>query len=99
MKKPYKTYEETLEILKKVMDKSGAERAIEYLEKLIEYLEQEFPYDIKGASILIVSSPENFKIKLIDLASVVKYDDEAKRDEGFLLGCKNLKAELKKLHF
>ena len=55
------------------------------------------PYEVRGASLFIVVSGDKCEIKLIDLASVTKYEDESARDDGFLKGLTNLKKQLTKL--
>ena len=55
------------------------------------------PYEVRGASLFIVVSGDKCEIKLIDLASVTKYDDDSARDDGFLKGLTNLKKHLTKL--
>ena len=55
------------------------------------------PYEVRGASLFIVVSGDKCEIKLIDLASVTKYDDDTARDDGFLKGLANLKKHLTKL--
>ena len=69
---------------------------IDFLTKLIQFLEDKWCYDVKGASLLIIVDHEckdrqkNTAIKLIDMASVNKYENPARRDQGLLFGCKNL---------
>ena len=48
-----------------------------------------FPYDIKGGSILLIidHKEQSCIIKLIDFATINKYDDEDQRDSGFIVGC------------
>jgi len=55
------------------------------------------PYEVRGASLFIVVSGDKCEIKLIDMASVTKLDDESARDDGFLKGLANLKKHLIKL--
>lgn len=55
------------------------------------------PYEVRGASLFIVVSGDKCEIKLIDLASVTKLEDEAARDDGFLKGLTNLKKIFTKL--
>ena len=55
------------------------------------------PYELRGASLFIVVSGDKCEIKLIDLASVTKLDDETARDDGFLKGLGSLKKLLVKL--
>ena len=52
------------------------------------------PYEIRGASLYIVVSGDKCEIKLIDMASVTKLDDESARDDGFLKGLTTLKKQL-----
>lgn len=52
---------------------------------------------MRGASLFIVVSGDKCEIKLIDLASVNKLEDDSARDEGFLKGLTNFKKQLSKL--
>ena len=61
-----------------------------YLSELAEFVQEHMPYEIRGASILIVVARNHCKIKLIDLACVKKYEEETWRDEGFILGLKSI---------
>ena len=51
-----------------------------------------FPYEIRGASILIVidHNKNDCVIKLIDLASITEYENKADRDQGFIFGLTNM---------
>ena len=75
------------------MNENAIETSILYLERLIEFIKKDFPYDIKGASLLFIIDHINndLKVKLIDLASVTKYDNSDERDEGFIAGLEKIK--------
>ena len=61
----------------------------------MEWLEIENEYEIRGASLLIVLDDikQVCRIKLIDLGSFEKIQS---RDEGFIIGIKNLLNVIKK---
>ena len=61
----------------------------------MEWLEIENEYEIRGASLLIVLDDikQVCRIKLIDLGSFEKIES---RDEGFIIGIKNLLNVIKK---
>ena len=58
-------------------EKEAMKKAVKYLEELIQYVQDGFPYEIRATSVLMVHSKEKFEIKLIDLASMTKYEDES----------------------
>ena len=95
VKKPYKTKEETSDILKKFFGANSKHlmKCYLFVGDLFDFIKNH-PYELKGASILIILHGNECEIKLIDLASVNKIYDASKRDEGFLLGLQNLRYSL-----
>ena len=70
-------------------NKKALAHCIEYLDNLIAVVQKECAgYEIKNTSIFIVVDhiKEECKIKLIDFCNVYRYNDETKRDEGFIWG-------------
>jgi hypothetical protein len=78
-------------------------QTIEWVGNLKNFVNDEFSYDIKGASILIVIDHENktpagTTIKLIDLPSVIKFDSDSERDTGFIKGLCTIEEHLELLY-
>jgi hypothetical protein len=87
VKKPFKTKDETIEILKRFFGKNSKHlmKCYLFVGDLFNFIKT-YPYELRGASILIILNNEECDIKLIDLASVNKIYDASLRDDGFLLG-------------
>ena len=62
------------------------------LRRLLDFLQGRSQRDIKGASILIIVDhfTRSYCVKMIDLSTIRIYDTAEERDEGLIVGVRNL---------
>ena len=74
---------------------------LNFLESLLTFIENTLSSDVKGSSLLIIVDHKDEEnpavIKLIDLASVVEFDDPTQRDWDLHHGCKTMRNMLDSL--
>mmetsp|Transcript_100288 Transcript_100288/g.138202 ORF Transcript_100288/g.138202 Transcript_100288/m.138202 type:complete len:86 (-) Transcript_100288:116-373(-) len=76
----------------KEIDKKLLQTCIDFLADLLNFFTNINNREIRGSSLFVVvdNVSKTLSIRLIDIASMERYPDPAQRDEGLILGVKNL---------